>query len=370
MATTFYVRYPSAGGAAAANASVGTNAITAPSSSTQVAGVGADGNLHPLSTDNAGVQNVNVVSSALPSGAATSAAQTTGNTSLATIATNSGTQATAANQTTGNNSLATIATNTTGAATAANQTTGNSSLATIATNSGTQATSANQTTGNSSLATIATNSGTQATAANQTTGNSSLATIATNSSATQGTVAAGTAATKSDLVGGVFNTTLPTLTTGQQAAIQVDSSGRVIIAPLANTSIVKAQLQDNSGTAITVGSKVSASSVPVVIASDQAAVQVKPQSGTFTDRSGTTSATPSTSTTVAASNASRKYFIIQNNHASNTIWINFTTAAAATQPSIQLTPGSSYVMESSFISTEQINVICTVASSPFTAKEG
>src|SRR5579871_4732644 len=44
--------------------------------------------------------------------------------------------ATAGNQATGNTSLATIATNTTGVATAANQTTGNTSLATIATNTG------------------------------------------------------------------------------------------------------------------------------------------------------------------------------------------------------------------------------------------
>jgi len=51
-----------------------------------------------------------------------------------------------------------------------------------------------------------------------------------------GTVTPGTAATKSSLIGGQFNTTLPTLTTGQQAAIQVDSSGRIIIGALATGS--------------------------------------------------------------------------------------------------------------------------------------
>jgi hypothetical protein len=64
---------------------------------------------------------------------ATSGLQTTANTSLSTIATNTTGAATAANQSTGNTSLATIATNTTGVATAANQTSGNSSLSTIAT---------------------------------------------------------------------------------------------------------------------------------------------------------------------------------------------------------------------------------------------
>lgn len=89
-----------------------------------------------------------------------------------------------------------------------------------------------------------------------------------------GPVAAGTAAAKSSLSGLVFNTALPTLTNTQQAALQGDSSARLIIAPLTNTSVVKAQLQDNAGTAITVGQKAMASSVPVVIASDQSAVPI------------------------------------------------------------------------------------------------
>lgn len=48
-----------------------------------------------------------------------------------------------------------------------------------------------------------------------------------------GPVTAGTAATKSGLIGGQFNTSLPTLTTGQQAAIQLDSSGRVLVGSIA-----------------------------------------------------------------------------------------------------------------------------------------
>lgn len=107
-------------------------------------------------------------------GGATSAKQDTGNTSLATIATNTTGAATAAKQDTGNTSLATIATNSASLATAAKQDIGNTSLSAIATASASQATAANQTTTNSSLSTIATASGTQATAANQTTMNSSI----------------------------------------------------------------------------------------------------------------------------------------------------------------------------------------------------
>ena len=70
----------------------------------------------------------------LPTGAATSALQTTANTSLGTIATNSGTQATAAAQATGNTSLASIDAKTPALAalpTLANQTAGNASLASL-----------------------------------------------------------------------------------------------------------------------------------------------------------------------------------------------------------------------------------------------
>lgn len=89
-----------------------------------------------------------------------------------------------------------------------------------------------------------------------------------------GPVTPGTVAAKSELVGFQFNTTLPTLTNGQQAAAQADSRGRLIISPLLNTSVVKAQLEDDSGAAITLGQKLMASSVPVVLASDQSTIAI------------------------------------------------------------------------------------------------
>lgn len=161
----------------------------------------------------------------------------------------------------------------------------------------------------------------------------------------QGSVGAGAAATKSALAGGVFNTVLPTLTNGQQSAVQFDSSGRlitrplttsdavtasqggtwtvqqgatpttnangwavkpgdgtntqsytasgeakVLVTPLTNSSVVKAQLQDNAGTAITLGQKTAASSVPVVLASDQSGMNTnldKNATGNITALNGT-----------------------------------------------------------------------------------
>ena len=60
------------------------------------------------------------------------------------------------------------------------------------------------------------------------------------SATSAGPVTPGTAALFSDLIGGQFNTVLPTLTNTQQAALQLDSSGRLIIRPLTSTDVVSA----------------------------------------------------------------------------------------------------------------------------------
>lgn len=52
---SFFMQYPaSSGGGSGSNASVGTNGITAPTSSTEVAGINPLGNLQPLQTDSSG----------------------------------------------------------------------------------------------------------------------------------------------------------------------------------------------------------------------------------------------------------------------------------------------------------------------------
>lgn len=93
----FSVFYPPSGGGSSANASVGLNGVTAPTSSTEVAGVNPSGNLQPLQTDASGnlltlttpatgsVQHVIVDSSALPTGAATQATLATVSTTLGSI---------------------------------------------------------------------------------------------------------------------------------------------------------------------------------------------------------------------------------------------------------------------------------------------
>lgn len=112
-------------------------------------------------------------------------------------------------------------------------------------------TSALQTTGNNSLASI--DAGIPA-ALGQTTMASSMPVVLASDQSTVavgGNVAAGATDSGNPVkVGGKFNTALPTLTNGQRGDLQLDASSRQIIAPLTNTSVVKAQVQDNAGNAI------------------------------------------------------------------------------------------------------------------------
>lgn len=68
--------------------------------------------------------------------------------------------------------------------------------------------------------------------------------------AADGPVTPGAVASKSILTGGQYNSSLPTLSDTEQCATQLDSSGRLILSPLTNASVVKAQVQDNAGNAI------------------------------------------------------------------------------------------------------------------------
>ena len=70
-----------------------------------------------------------------------------------------------------------------------------------------------------------------------------------------------------------------------------------------------------------------------------------------------------------ATNANRKYLFIQNLDSTNTIYINFTSAASNGTGSLTLGPLASYVQESGFVTTEAITVLATVASVNFTAKQ-
>lgn len=82
---SFFAQYPAISSGTTTNASVGPNGSTAPTSSTEIGGVNGSGNLTPVSVDNSGNVNVNVIASPLPTGAATAAKQDVGNASLSSL---------------------------------------------------------------------------------------------------------------------------------------------------------------------------------------------------------------------------------------------------------------------------------------------
>lgn len=104
------------------------------------------------------------------------------------------------------------------------------------------------------------------------------------------------------------------------------------------------------------------------IATDTLGRQIVTTTGTLTDGSGTI-ATGGTAQTVFAANANRRYLLVQNN-SSGALWVNFTTTAVESQPSVQLAAnGGSIVMETGFVSTEAISIIGATTGQAFTAKQ-
>lgn len=91
-------------------------------------------------------------------------------------------------------------------------------------------------------------------------------------SSVQGSLGAGVSATNSELIGAVFTSTLPTLTTGQQVAIQVDSRGRQIFVPATPVALTVTQAAVTVGTTavrLTVsGGAPAASRVALVVTPD------------------------------------------------------------------------------------------------------
>jgi hypothetical protein len=77
--------------------------------------------------------------------------------------------------------------------------------------------------------------------------------------------------------------------------------------------------------------------------------------GTLTDYSGALTA-GGVAQAVAPANSARRYILVENVSAANE-WFNFSVTATQTEPSFELIPGASFVMESTAVSIESISVI-------------
>lgn len=178
------------------------------------------------------------------------------------------------------------------------------------------------------------------TSALQTTGNTSLASILAALPASLGqkamanSLACTLASDQSSIpvTGTFWQTTQPVSGTFWQTTQPV--SGTVTVNALTNSSVVKAQLQDNAGTAITVGQKTMSSSLPVTIASDQVAPK------TYVNSAGSFVLNASlTTVTTASAPAGAVGFILEAKDA-NTANLRWAVGATATTTSgMQLQPG-------------------------------
>lgn len=94
---------------------------------------------------------------------------------------------------------------------------------------------------------------------------------------------------------------------------------------------------------------------------------IQPAQGTWTDRSGTITA-GGTAQTLAAANVGRRAFFFQNNSTAD-LWLNFTTTAVASQPSIKVGAGLTLTMNPGPVTTELISIIGATTGQAFSAKE-
>jgi hypothetical protein len=332
--------------------------------------------------------NVSVTASALPTGASTSALQSAGNASLSSIDTKLSSQATAANQATEIASLSSIDTklSTTNASLAAIDADLDVALSTRASEA-TLATRASEATlaaaaaslsvlddwdesdrakvnpivgqagvqGASGVVSANTQRVTLATDVALPTGTNSIGQVTANAGTNLNTSALALEATQV-----TQNTRIGDLTEAAPGTDTASSglNGRLQRIAQRITSLIA--LVPTS-----LGQKAMADSFAVVLASDQTAIPARAERGTLTDRSGSIG---TTSVQIAVANSARKYFFIQCH--SGTIWLNFGTTAVASQPSISLSAGSTFVMEASFVSTEAIHLISSGGTRDYTAKEG
>jgi hypothetical protein len=173
-----------------------------------------------------------------------------------------------------------------------------------------------------------------------------------------GSANGGTAGTKSLLGGLIFNTSTglgTPLTAGQQASLQGDVSGRLIISPLTTASVIKVDLQDGAGTAIN----------SQTISSSQWLQVVAPSNGP------TGTAVPADATYIAGNNAGNLVGLSVdiNGQAKVDIFDSTGAAFSATNPLpvyiTSSTPGTNvnfYATSASLAAGSSVNLTYTIPS--------
>jgi hypothetical protein len=184
------------------------------------------------------------------------------------------------------------------------------------------------------------------------------ATMIANQAATTGSATGGAAATASSLIGGVYNSTAPTLTNGQQAAFQFDANGQLKVASA-------------GGGAATGGSVTAPGITGTTAQAIQGIVGGVPQATTIraagTNRSTTVG---TTAVTLMPANAVRQGWKIKNDTTSD-IWINFdaTATAAPGSGNIRIPAGGYLSSEPGYVETGAMSAIGAASGLAITARE-
>lgn len=79
---------------------------------------------------------------------------------------------------------------------------------------------------------------------------------------------------------------------------------------------------------------------------------------------GSQAALGGTSVEALPANMGRRYLLIQNQHASNNVFVRFGATAVADYTSIRVAPGATLIFENSFIATKTVNLIASASSTP------
>lgn len=146
-------------------------------------------------------------------------------------------------------------------------------------------------------------------------------------------------------------------------SITAAGEAQVLVTPLTNTSVVKAQLQDNAGTAIVLGQTTMASSVPVVFASNQSTLSV---SGTLNTKSALTPSAPTAASVGIASAqilaATARKGLVLTNTSNARISLGFGVAAILNS-GVTVYPGGTFQMDEYSFTVGTITAIASAAAS-------
>lgn len=184
-------------------------------------------------------------------------------------------------------------------------------------------------------------------------------------------------------IGGVFNTTQPTVTTGQTVEAQSTARGALIVSTGADnfninnisgtvslptgastsanqTTLGSQTTKINDGTntaAVKAASTAAVATDPalVVAISPNNSIQTTPTKGTLTNGSGHVT-TANVFQTLFASNANRKYLFVENIDTNGGYLYLAFGASPTALTSIIIGPLGSFVMEGAFISTELVSI--------------